>query len=163
LGRLASRGDAAARDLRNARTATAQAASAAALNATYEQVARSLRNIQLSPADVHANRQLVTALADTAAAYAGLAAAARAGSRNAYDAARRRVNQSYPALTSVTQTLAAAGYRSVPEIRAPILPALRHRQVKNKKAPSPTPSARPERTPGPQPTVGPQPTRAPIP
>jgi serine/threonine protein kinase len=110
LGRLGQQQSSAAAALRKAKTRQAQASATDRLSAAYAGAAKTLGGLELSPADVLANAQLVSALKATGAAYAQAAKEARAKDRAGY---KRESNKAIAAQKGVGEALGrltAAGY-----------------------------------------------------
>ena len=97
--------------LQGARTPAGQARTAGGLAAAYREAATSLgRGSSLNPAEQQANGQIVAALRTTQEAYTRMAAAARAGDRGRYNAARAAVGRGETAVQRGVESLEPLGY-----------------------------------------------------
>jgi hypothetical protein len=93
-----------------ARTRPGQSHVARALGDAYRVAAQALRTQSVSPADRPANDRIVTALAATAHAYDGLAAAARRGDKDAYAKAAKAVAEGEQRVEAAMAALGRLGY-----------------------------------------------------
>jgi hypothetical protein len=98
------------RALRSADTPAAQARAAGNLQDAYQRAARTLRGLELSPADRGGNARLVAALGGVAEAYGRAAAAARNNNEAGFRRAGRSVQQAEQEAASALDGLRAAGY-----------------------------------------------------
>jgi hypothetical protein len=96
------------RDLRRAKTQARQARAVRALADSYRRARRSLQGLSVSPAVRSASTSVRTALAKTEATYGRLAAAARNGRAQGYNAARRDVQAGEAALKRALREVRAA-------------------------------------------------------
>jgi hypothetical protein len=99
-------------ELRSAQRASGQAAAASSVAKAYGQAADALGKAGAPPQAGPATREIVTALRSTAAAYTGLAAAARADSRQRWNSARATVKRREAATRRAVQALERLGYES---------------------------------------------------
>jgi serine/threonine protein kinase len=97
--------------LRGANSPKAQASAAAGLAAAYGAASKSMAGLEAPPADETVNRQLAASLKLTGAGYAKMAAAARSGSKSAFEKAGTAVQRGEQAVAGALKGLQAAGYK----------------------------------------------------
>jgi hypothetical protein len=141
--------------MRRAKSARRQGAVAAAISAAFTRVARDLRALTLSPADVAVNRRMIERIRAAAAGYGDLARAARADQTRNYRRAAERIRREHGRLTDA---VAATGYAAMvrAKLSTPHLPELRRPP---RAAPTATSTPRPVATPTPAPQRSPTPVR----
>jgi Protein kinase domain len=107
---LATRRDAGLKRLRQARTQTQQAPAADVVARAYRFAAGRLSRAPVTLLTRAANRELVSALAATEAAYRQLGAAARRDDRTGYAAARARISRAQRRVDRALQSLQKLGF-----------------------------------------------------
>ncbi|HYI20753.1 MAG TPA: serine/threonine-protein kinase [Solirubrobacteraceae bacterium] len=111
LGALNKKVTAGRRELQAAKTPKAQAAAAKDLSSAYRAASVAASKLAVSPADAAANAQFVSALKQSANAYARLSAAAASGNKSAYAKARSAVQNAEQSLAGALDGLKSAGYK----------------------------------------------------
>ena len=97
--------------MRSAKTPRAQAGGATTIAKAYSGAARSLRGLEVSPADRTVNDLLATALADTGKAWSAAAKAARSNDKGDYSRAGRAITNGQRDVARALSALEAAGYK----------------------------------------------------
>src|SRR5262249_8282401 len=147
LSTLASKEKRAQSSLNHAGTRAGQASATGQLSSAYSAAARSLAKLNLSPADVSLNAQLVAALRATGNAYGKAVTQANHKDRGGYAQKGRAAVQAHGGVNAAITGLKNAGYSVPGSLRSHFAHAVTLPTLKQDPVATPVPTAAPTVTP----------------